>query len=141
MLCLKVMNMKIIVIFALLAIPAALVAAPMGPTPVALPSFSEALRAPLPVSFPLELPPVQSPLPLPAGIELSVRPVRHLDWSFLLGDGSAPAVVKLSPAPKPMPPSGAAAELIFAADEKPFADILSELFDAAHSRFSAAVAP
>lgn len=85
-----------------------------APLPAPLPATSLP-SLPAPVSGPLSLPGPSFPLPAPAPLELPSAEI-HLDWSFLDGrDGAAVALPK-SPAPKPLPPAGAAAPLQFAAD-------------------------
>ena len=84
--------------------------------PAPLPASAPSLPSlPLPISAPLSLPGPSFPLPAPAPLELPSAEI-HLDWSFLDGrDGAAVALPK-TPAPKPLPPAGAAAPLQFAAD-------------------------
>ncbi len=97
----------------------------MMPTLSAMP-VSPLLPAPtlpapsLPVSGPKRLPGVWNHLPLElpaeAAVPVPAHDEYHLDWSFLDGgDGLLAVHAPKSPAPKPLPPAGAAAPLEFAA--------------------------
>lgn len=107
---------------------------PLMPSAPSLPSF------PAPVQGPMRLPGAERPLPLalpaqlPSALPASLPSSKyHLDWSFLDdqdGEASA-AVVPAGPGPKPLPPSGAAAQLTFAsrAAKKDLAGVVSAVFD------------
>jgi len=91
---------------ALTAAPAASLPTP-NRTPLSLPA------APSPVAGPMRLPGAASPLPVPHTLEVS--DVAYFDWSFLEGPSAAPALAPAPQGPKGLPPSGAAAQLKFAA--------------------------
>lgn len=89
-------------------------AAPLPPAASPLPAASLP-SLPVPVSGPLSLPGPSFPLPAPAPLELPSAEI-HLDWSFLDGRDGAAVAVPTAPAPKPLPPAGAAAPLRFSAE-------------------------
>jgi hypothetical protein len=101
------------------------------PTAISFPSvpLAPTLPAPnlpspsLPVNFPRALPGAwgRQPLELPAQPAVPVpQPAHdtyHLDWSFLDGGHDvAHVAAPVGPAPLPLPPAGAAAELAYAAE-------------------------
>lgn len=111
--------------------PVSLPSAISAPSAISLPSLplSPTLPAPalpspsLPVNLPRALPGVwnHEHVELPA---LPAQPVPqpahdtyHLDWSFLDGGHDvAHVAAPVGPAPRPLPPAGAAAQLAFAAE-------------------------
>jgi hypothetical protein len=120
----------------------ALTAMPLSPL---LPSVS--LPAPsLPVAFPRNLPGAWNHLPVELPAEAAVpvpRPKHdeyHLDWSFLDGGHDVAHVASpVGPAPLPLPPSGAHAQLVYvgevvAHEAREVADVL---FDGARAVVSA----
>lgn len=89
---------------------------PLLPAPM-LPSPS------LPMNFPRTLPGVWNHLPVELPAEAAVpvpvpaRDQYHLDWSFLDGGHDVAHVANpQNPAPKPLPPAGARAQLVYAAE-------------------------
>ena len=115
---------------------------PLLPSAPILPCF------PAPIQGPISLPGAHVPLPLSLPSQLSMPQEfpdhdTHLDWSFLDGDDHAAAMVAHSPAPKPLSPKGAAAQLIFAAKtakKRGFIHIgPDELFDQASPRLLVAL--
>ena len=122
------------------AAPAALALTAMPISPL-LPSVS--LPAPsLPVAFPRNLPGAWNHLPveLPAEAAVPVPQPKHdqyhLDWSFLDGGHDVAHVAQpVGPAPKPLPPSGAHAELVYAGElvAHEAVEVADVLFDGARA--------
>lgn len=122
-------------------------AAPMALSPMALPLTpllpSISLPAPsLPVSFPRTLPGAWNHLPveLPAEAAVPVPQPKHdqyhLDWSFLDGGHDVAHVAQpVGPAPRPLPPSGAHAQLVYAGEVVAHEayEVADLLFDGARS--------
>ena len=122
-------------------------AAPMAPSLMSMPltPLAPALSLPspsLPVNFPRSLPGVWNHLPVELPAEAAVpvpRPAHdeyHLDWSFLDGGHHvAHVAIPVSPAPKPLPPAGAKAQLVYAAEivTHEFAAAADSLYDDAHA--------
>jgi hypothetical protein len=98
---------------------ASLTAAPLAPS---LPAISFPSPS-LPVNFPRNLPGAWNHLPVELPAEAAVpvpQPAHdtyHLDWSFLDGGHDVAHVASpVGPAPQPLPPAGAGAQLAYAAD-------------------------
>lgn len=77
----------------------------------------------LPVNFPRNLPGAWNHLPVELPAEAAVpvpkpsHDTYHLDWSFLDGGHDVAHVASpVGPAPRPLPPAGAGAQLAYAAD-------------------------
>ena len=77
----------------------------------------------LPVNFPRNLPGAWNHLPVELPAEAAVpvpkpgHDTYHLDWSFLDGGSDVAHVARpVGPAPKPLPPAGARAQLVYAGE-------------------------
>ena len=116
---------------ALAVLPAAISGAAAAPMAVSLMSMplSPLLPAPmlpspsLPVNFPRNLPgvwnhlPVQLPAEAAVPVPMPAHDQYHLDWSFLDGGHDVAHVASpVGPAPKPLPPAGARAQLVYAGE-------------------------
>jgi hypothetical protein len=96
----------------------------------------------LPVSFPRNLPGAWNHLPveLPAQATVPVpkpsHDTYHLDWSFLDGGHDVAHVASpVGPAPKPLPPAGARAQLVYAGEivAHEVVTAAGEFYDGAHA--------
>jgi hypothetical protein len=137
---------------ALTALPVTLSASGAAAMVPSLTPMSPLLPAPmlpppsLPVNFPRSLPGAWNHLPVELPAEAAVpvptpsHDTYHLDWSFLDGGHDvAHGASPVGPAPKPLPPAGARAQLVYAGEivAHEAGDAAAELYDGAYAVIAA----